>query len=97
MLWDQELSSLAERKRVLVAESEQLRAQIRGRATAVAGRLHWVEVLGRVGSFVRPALVMGAALVGYRGVARKSRLLGAVAAGLAAVRVLWRWIRRRGR
>lgn len=95
MLWDQELNGLAERKRVLVVESERLRTQIRGDATSVAARLRWVEVLGRIGSYVRPALMMGAALVGYRGVAKKSRLLGAVGAGLAGARVLWRMIRGR--
>ena len=95
MLWDQELSRLAERKQVLVTESEQLRTRVRGEASAVAARLRWVEVLGRVGSYVRPALVMGAALVGYRGVARKSRLLGALGAGVAGARVVWGLVRGR--
>lgn len=95
MLWDQELSRLAERKQLLVAESVDLRLQARERAGEIAQRLHWVESLARLGSYVRPALVMGAALVGYRGVARKSRLLGAVGAGLALARTVWRTVRGR--
>jgi len=95
MLWDQELSALAERKRTLVAETAQLRAELRDRASAVTRHLRWIEGLTRVGAYLRPALVLGAALVGYRGVARKSRLLGVVGAGLAVARTAWRFIRGR--
>jgi hypothetical protein len=95
MLWDQELSGVAERKRVLVAESAELRARIRADTAAVTRRLHWVEVVGRLGAFVRPALMFGAALVGARGVVRKSRVLGLVGAGLASARMLWRLVRGR--
>lgn len=96
MLWSQELRALAERKQALVAENAQLRTELREQATAVASHLQWVEGLTRIGAYVRPALVMGAALIGYRGVARKSRLLGAVGAGLAVARTAWQLIRRRG-
>ncbi len=94
MLWDQELKALAQRKRLLMAESEPLRAQVRLQGAVVAGKFHWMESLSRVGGYIRPALMTAAALVGYRRVSKRSRVLGIFGAVVALLRGALRLFRR---
>ncbi len=73
MLAQTELNHLAEHKRRLIAECDRERSAIRLHRQVVVSKFHWVDQVREIYHIARPAVWVGASLVGLRAASRLSK------------------------
>lgn len=79
MLGQTELAQLAGDKRRLIEECDRERSAFRQHGQQVVAKLHWAEQIHHLYQLARPAVLVGASVVGWRAVSlmsRAVRLLG---------------------
>ncbi len=95
MVGQTEINQLAEHKRRLIEECDRERSAIRSHAHMVATKLSWIEQVREIYHLARPAVWVGASLVGLRVASRLSRAARLLGSAFWLVRHGSRLLRRR--